>query len=184
MDDMRTIPEEPASDDFHTFVPSICARRFGADEQVSFDTRRRASAFHPVNYWQNRPAELKHLASVALKVLGFLPTSASVERAFPVARSVIMDHQMAMTQETVSAGVMIQVNWRVARPLLANVLAMGQAGWSQAYRELKQRKLTQRTHLPVDITGEMEAAQAPDLNTNEMRVKFISQAYLCRKSMA
>jgi hypothetical protein len=35
---------------------------------------------------------------------------------------------MAMTQETVSACVMIQANWRVAQPLLDNVLAMGPAG--------------------------------------------------------
>jgi hypothetical protein len=85
---MRTIREEPASDDFHTFIPSTCARPFGADEQVSSDARRRAPAFHPLNYWQHTPAELKHLASVGLKVLGFLLTYASVERAFSVARSV------------------------------------------------------------------------------------------------
>jgi hypothetical protein len=125
---MPTIPEEPASDDFHTFVPSACARPFGADEQVFFDAQKLASAFHPLNYGQNTPSELKHLASVALKVLGFLSTSASVERAFSVARSVTTDYQMAMTQETVSARVTIQANWRVAHPLLANVLAMGRGG--------------------------------------------------------
>jgi hypothetical protein len=38
IDDMRTVREEPASDDFHTFVPSTCARPFGTDEQVSFHT--------------------------------------------------------------------------------------------------------------------------------------------------
>jgi hypothetical protein len=79
---------------------------------------------------------------VTLKALGFLSISSFVERAFSIARSVITDHQMAITQETVSARVMVQANWRVARPPLANVLAMGRAGWSQAYRELKQQKLT------------------------------------------
>jgi hypothetical protein len=101
IDDMWTIPEEPASDDFHTFVPSTCATPFGADEQVLFDGRRPASAL--LNYWQNSPAELKHLASMALKLLGFLATSASVERALSVARSVTTDYQIAMTQGTVSA---------------------------------------------------------------------------------
>jgi hypothetical protein len=161
IDVMRTIPEEPASDDFHTFVPSTYARPFGADEQVSFYVRRRASAFHPLNYWQNTPAELKHLTSVALKVLGFVSTSSSVERAFSVARSVTTDYQMAMPQETVSARVMIQANWCVAQPLLANVLVMGRDWWSQADRELEQRKLTQHTPWRLDITGEIGAAHAP-----------------------
>jgi hypothetical protein len=61
-------------------------------------------------------------------VLGFLSTSAPVERAFSISRSVTTDYQMAMTQETVWARVMIQVNWRTAQPVLADVLAMGQAG--------------------------------------------------------
>jgi hypothetical protein len=56
---------------------------------------------------------------------------------------------------------MIQANWRIARPLLANVLAMGRAGWSQADCEFEPRKLTQHTPWRLDITGEMGAAQAP-----------------------
>jgi hypothetical protein len=68
---------------------------------------------------------------------------------------------MEMTQKKVSARVMIQANWHNTRPLPANVLAMGRAGWSQPYRELKQRKLTQHTPWRLDITGEIEAAQAP-----------------------
>jgi hypothetical protein len=164
---MRTLPEEPANDDFHRFVPLACARPFGADEQVSFDARRRASAFHPLNYWQHTPAELRHLASLALKVLGFLSTSASVKRAFSVARSVAVAYRMAMTQETVSARVMIQANWRVAEPRLANVLVMGRAGWSQAYCELEQRQVTQHTSWRLDIRGEMGAAQAPSEDETE-----------------
>jgi hypothetical protein len=66
-----------------------------------------------------------------------------------------------MTQETVSARVMIQANWRVARPLLANVFAMGRAGWSQAYPKLKQRQLTQHTPWRLDITGEMGRDRPP-----------------------
>jgi hypothetical protein len=68
---------------------------------------------------------------------------------------------MAMTQETVSERVMIEVNWRIAQPLLANVLAMGRAGWTQDYCELEQRKLPQHTTWRVVITGEMGAVQAP-----------------------
>jgi hypothetical protein len=67
-------------------------------------------------------------AAVALKVSVFVSTSASVEKAFSVAQSVITDYQLAMTQQNVSARVMIQANSRIARPLLANVLAMGRAG--------------------------------------------------------
>jgi hypothetical protein len=147
---VTTFSEEPATDDFHTVVPSTGA-----------------SAFHLLNYWQNTPAELKHFASVALKLVGFLSTSASVERAFSVARSVATDCQMTMTQETVSARVMIQANWRVARSLLANVLAIGRAGWSQTYREFEQRKLTQYPPWRLDTTREMEAAQAPSEEETE-----------------
>jgi hypothetical protein len=72
-----------------------------------------------------------------------------------------MDYQMAMTQETVSARVMIQANWRIAQPLLGDVLAMGREGWSQDYCELEQQKLPQHTPWRLDITGEMRAVQAP-----------------------
>jgi hypothetical protein len=60
LNNICTVPEEPASGDFHILIPSTCARPFGADEQVSFYARVRASAFHPLNYWQPTPAELKH----------------------------------------------------------------------------------------------------------------------------
>jgi hypothetical protein len=71
VDNIWTIPEEPASDDFHTFFPLTCARPFGADEQVSFYARVCASVFHSLNYWQNTPAELEHSTSVTLKELVF-----------------------------------------------------------------------------------------------------------------
>jgi hypothetical protein len=35
---------------------------------------------------------------------------------------------MAMNQETISVRVMIQANWRIAKPLLADVPAMGRGG--------------------------------------------------------
>jgi hypothetical protein len=122
------MPEEPASDDFRSFIPSEQPDVFGAEEQVSVYTRTCASISHTLSYWQRTSAELRHLTTVALRVLGFLATSASVERAVSVARSVTGDYQMAMRQETISARVMIQANWRIAQPLLADVLAMRRAG--------------------------------------------------------
>jgi hypothetical protein len=44
-----TIAEEPASDDFHTFILLVCTSPFGADEQVSFYAQGRASEFHLLN---------------------------------------------------------------------------------------------------------------------------------------
>jgi hypothetical protein len=46
---------------------------------------------------------------------------------------------MAMKQETVSARVMIQVNWLVAQPLLSDVLALGRSGWGHHSRERARR---------------------------------------------
>jgi hypothetical protein len=155
------MPQEPASDDFRRFIPSEQPDVFGAEEQVSVYTRTGASASHPLSYWQGTPAELRHLATVALRVLDFLATSASVERAFSVARSVTGDYQMAMRQETVSARVMIQANWRIAQTLLADVLAMGRTGWSRAHRELGERKLMEDEPWHLGITKEIGTAHMP-----------------------
>jgi hypothetical protein len=91
-------------------------------------------------------------------VLDSLSTSASVERADSVARSVTDDYQMAMMQETISARVMIQANWRVAQPLLTGVSAMGRMGWSRAYRDLRDRKLADRALWRLEITDETAVA--------------------------
>jgi hypothetical protein len=107
------------------------------------------------------PAELRHLTTVALRVLGFLATSASVERAFSVARSAGGDYQIAMKQEIASTRVMIQANWLIAQPLLADVLAMGRAGWSRAHRELEERKLMEDEPWRLGITEEMGTAHMP-----------------------
>jgi hypothetical protein len=141
IDHTPVMPEEPASDDFRSVIPSEQPDVFGAEEQVSVCTRTPASASHPLSEWQGTPAELRHLTTVARRILGFLATSASVERAFSVARSVTGDYQMAMRQETVSTRVMIHANWRIAPPLLADVLAMRRAGWSRAHRGLEEWKL-------------------------------------------
>jgi hypothetical protein len=44
------IPEEPASDDFRSFLPSEQPDVFGAEEQVSVYTRSRAFTSHPPSY--------------------------------------------------------------------------------------------------------------------------------------
>jgi hypothetical protein len=54
---------------------------------------------------------------------------------------------------------MTQANWRIAQPLLADVLAMGRAGWSRACRELEGRKLAEHEPWCLGITEEMEAGQ-------------------------
>jgi hypothetical protein len=125
IDHTRAMPEQPASNDFRSFIPSEQPDVFGAEEQASVYTRTRASTSHPQSYWQGTPAELGQLTTVALRILGFLATSASVERSFSLARSVTGDYQMVMRQETVSTRGIIQANWRIAQPLLADVPAMG-----------------------------------------------------------
>jgi hypothetical protein len=155
------MPEEPESDDFRSFIPSEQPDVFGAEEQVSVYARIRASTSHPLSDWQGTPAELGHLTTVALRVLGSLAISASVERAFSVVRSVTGDHQMAMRQENVSARVMIQANWRIAQPLLADVLTMGRAGWNRAHRELEEWKLVEDEPWRLGITEEMGTAHMP-----------------------
>jgi hypothetical protein len=154
----RTMPEEPASHDFRSFIPSEQPNVFGVEEQVAVYMRTHAFSSHPLSYWHRTPAELRHLTTVALSILGFLATSASVERAFSVGPSVRGDYQMVMRQETVSARVMIQANWRIAQPLLADVLAMGRARWSRAHCELEGRKLMEDEPWRLGITEEMGIA--------------------------
>jgi hypothetical protein len=155
------MPEAPASDDFRSFIPSEQRDVFGAEEQVSVYTRPGGSALHPLSYWHVTPAELRHLTTGALRVLGVLATSASVERAFSVAGSVTGDYQMAMRKETVSPRVMIQANWRIAQPLLADMLARRPVGSSPAHRALEERRLMQDEPWRLGVTEEMGTAHMP-----------------------
>jgi hypothetical protein len=50
--------------------------------------------------------------------------SASVERSFSLARAVCAAYRLAMKPETIRARVLIRANWRVAEPLLLQVLEM------------------------------------------------------------
>jgi hypothetical protein len=56
---------------------------------------------------------------------------------------------------------MIQAKWRIAQPLLADVLAMGRAGWSRAHGELDERKLMEDEPWRLGITEEMGIAHMP-----------------------
>jgi hypothetical protein len=56
---------------------------------------------------------------------------------------------------------MIQANWHIAQPLLADVLATGRAGWSRAHRELEERKLMDDEPWRLGITEEMGTAHMP-----------------------
>jgi hypothetical protein len=60
-----------------------------------------------------------------------LATFTSAERVFSVARWLCPDYRQTMEQETVSARVMIPVNWELAEPLLQEVLAMSAWGRSR-----------------------------------------------------
>jgi hypothetical protein len=50
VDQILIAPDEPAGDDFHSFVPSGPAGLYCADEQISVYARTRASVFHPLSY--------------------------------------------------------------------------------------------------------------------------------------
>jgi hypothetical protein len=141
IDHTRAMPEEPASDDFRSFLPSEQPDVFGAEEQVSVYTRTRASASHPLSYWHGTPAELRHLTTVALRVLGFVAISASVEKAFsvPVPSGAISRRIGGLPNRC----------WLPAR---------NGAGWSQAHRELEERKLMEDEPWRLGITEEMGTA--------------------------
>jgi hypothetical protein len=74
---------------------------------------------------------------------------------------------MAMKQETISVQVLIQANWRIAQPLLADVLAVGRARWSRACREPEVRKLAEHEPWRRGNTEEMEAGQVPNQEGEE-----------------
>jgi hypothetical protein len=116
--------------------------RLPAAQQVAHYRLLRERESHPISFWQNAPSELKSLSRLALKFLGLLGTSASVEQTFSVARSITADDRMAMAQETVSARTMVQANWEIAAPFLVDILHAGPNAWKTAHWERKARKQT------------------------------------------
>jgi hypothetical protein len=72
----RAMPEEPASDDFRSCIPSEQPDVFGAEEQVSVYARNHAFALS-AKLLAGDAVELRHLTTVALTVLGFRAISAT-----------------------------------------------------------------------------------------------------------
>jgi hypothetical protein len=64
---------------------------------------------------------------------------------------------MAMNQRTISARVMIQVNWSAAHPLLRGVLALGRRGWARLTREREERKFARDEPWWLQIANFKEA---------------------------
>jgi hypothetical protein len=64
IDHARAMPEEPAGDDFRSFIPSDQPDVFGAEKQVSVSTQPRTSTCDPLSYWRGTPAELKYLTTL------------------------------------------------------------------------------------------------------------------------
>jgi hypothetical protein len=106
------------------------------------------------------------MSIVAIKFLSLLATSASVEKSFSIAQQICSECEMAMKQETIAVRIMIQVNWSVAQPLLRNVLAMVQRGWSRIFRQGEQRRAEQDDSWRSDISGETE--EDPGVSCREM----------------
>lgn len=115
---------EPKSDDFTTYVASGPGYAVAPEQQIDLYKHIRSSCLHAKKFWCQAPPELTQLSDVAFRILGLLTTSASVERAFSVARAICTEYQMAQKQETVSCRVLIRANWNIAEPLLKDVLAL------------------------------------------------------------
>jgi hypothetical protein len=138
---------EPDSDDYET--PRLqAAERFqtAADEFADYDRNRNLYRTSP---WANAPPTLPHLSAVAIRVLSWLMTSSSVERAFSVAGRVTPNGRMSQNETTISAQVMVQVNWNIAEPLLDDVLKMGPREWARHENERLKRKGLLDPHAPV-----------------------------------
>jgi hypothetical protein len=114
---------EPGSDDFTTYVPTGRPDAVSPADQIDLYSRIRGSCEHAKDFWEHSPPEIHQLSLVTFRVLGLLTTSASVERAFSVARAICSDYQLAQKQSTVSSRVLIRANWSITEPLLREVLA-------------------------------------------------------------
>jgi hypothetical protein len=131
-------PDDPPSDDY--FTPCGGAEFvLTAVEQVDHYHHLRGRQARAPEFWCHPPPELQAMSHVAINILSLLATSASVERSFSTARRLCTDYQMAMNQRTISARVMVQVNWTIAQALLRDVLALGRLGWAHLSHEREQR---------------------------------------------
>jgi hypothetical protein len=142
--------EEPSSEIYLEFRPSEIAPWVPADDQVSTYLGMRETGRYDLDLWSSVTPMMVELRIVALKVLSILTTSASAERAFSVGALLCGDYQMAMSETTVSARLMVQANWSIAAQFVPEVLSLGPRGWAAwetAYRS-KKKKWVSRAKMP------------------------------------
>jgi hypothetical protein len=60
-------------------------RRMRPAEQIQSDLDIRATHYHTIEFWKHPPGKFEQLTKVAIRILGPLTTSASVERASSIA---------------------------------------------------------------------------------------------------
>jgi hypothetical protein len=137
---VRNESVELPGDDSLSFPVGSELSGLSAADQVALYRKIRESGPHEISFWQTTPPELVPLSRLAMKVLSLLSKSASVERAFSIARSFRGDQQMAMSQEKVSMPTMIQANSDIAAAFLPDVFHSGPKAWQAANLERKVRK--------------------------------------------
>jgi hypothetical protein len=115
---------EPGSDDFCTYVTASQSPILNSHQQIATYAQMRDAYVRPISFWFPPPPGLRQPSAIAIRILGLLTTSASVERVFSAARWLCADDHLAMKQETVNTRVVIQANSRLAESLLQEVLAM------------------------------------------------------------
>jgi hypothetical protein len=148
--------DDPPSDGF--FTPCGGAGFvFTAIEQVDHCDHLRGRQARTPEFWCHPPPELQAMSRVAVNILSLLATSASVERSSSTTRRLCTDYQMAVSQRTISARVMVQVNWAIAQTLLRDVLALGRLGWARLSREREQRISARDDPWRLDVTEEDDA---------------------------
>jgi hypothetical protein len=75
----------PGSDDFCTYVTASQPPIVGSQQQIATDAGIRDAHLHAIAFCFTPPPELRQLSAVAIRILGPLARSASVERVFSVA---------------------------------------------------------------------------------------------------
>jgi hypothetical protein len=138
---------EGDSDDYET--PRLQAAENHQTAADEFDEYDRSRNMYRTSPWSNPPPTFRHLSAVAMRVQSWLMTSTSVERAFSVAGRVTPDGRMSQHETTISAQVMVQVNWNLAEPLLDGVLQLGPREWARRENERLKRKGIIDPHAPV-----------------------------------
>jgi hypothetical protein len=153
MTQTRNPPGPPPEGDYITYWPLAEEEVLAVEAQIErYDAIRTTGQAKPLAFWTTPPPELRLLASVALEVLSLLATSASVERAFSVARHICGDFQMAMLPETIATRVMIRANWDLGdRGTLTRILRLGRVEWKRRSQEIQRRKDSEDNHWRIHL---------------------------------